>query len=219
MATGARANPAQLTEDKALVERLLAGDQLAYDQFFEDYFGGLYRFALTRLDFDEELARDMVQTTVVTAIERLDAYRGEGALFTWLCGICRNEISSHFRRVRRRPAQVELVEDTPEIRSVLDSLAAGAGNPEEAFHKTEIARLVHLTLDHLPPRYGRALEWKYIEGLSVREIATRLGTSSKAAESVLTRSREAFRSGFAALSKGAGDGFRGLRLVTSERTG
>lgn len=213
MATGTRASLAQLAEDRALVERLLAGDQTAYDQFFEDYFGGLYRFALTRLGFDEELAREIVQSTVTTAIERLDAYRGEGALFTWLCGICRNEIRGHFRHLRRAPVEVELVEDTPEIRAVLDALAAGG--PEEELQNTEVARLVHLTLDHLPPRYGRALEWKYIEGLSVREIAVRLGISPKATESILTRSREAFRTGFTALSKSVGEGFRGLRLVTS----
>ena len=219
MATGTRAGSVQLAEDRALVERLLAGDQTAYDRFFEDYFGGLYRFALTRLGFDEELAREIVQSTVATAIERLDAYRGEGALFTWLCGICRNEIRGHFRRLRRAPVEVELVEDTPEIRAVLDALAAGAGGPEEELQNTEVARLVHLTLDHLPPRYGRALEWKYIEGLSVREIAARLGISAKAAESILTRSREAFRTGFTALSEGVGEGFRGLRLVTSGGAG
>jgi len=43
------------------------------------------------------------------------------------------------------------------------------------------------------------LEWKYIQGLSVAEIATRLGTSMKAAESMLTRARLAFREGYSSL--------------------
>ncbi len=53
------------------------------------------------------------------------------------------------------------------------------------------------TLDALPGRYGEALEWKYIDGLSVREIAERLTLSEKAAESVLTRARESFREAIA----------------------
>ncbi len=53
----------------------------------------------------------------------------------------------------------------------------------------------------------------------MREIAARLGISPKTAESILTRSREAFRTGFSALSKSVGEGFRGLRLVTSEGVG
>ena len=58
------------------------------------------------------------------------------------------------------------------------------------------------TLDHLPPRYGHALEWKYIEGLSVDEVARRLGLGYKAAESLLTRARQAFREGFASMMTG-----------------
>ena len=60
--------------------------------------------------------------------------------------------------------------------------------------------MVWAVLDHLPVRYGNALQWKYIQGLSVREIASLLGASPKAAESVLTRARQAFRDGFAAVA-------------------
>ena len=58
---------------------------------------------------------------------------------------------------------------------------------------------MQVTLDSLPLHYGDALEWKYLDGLSVVEIAARLGVSTKAAESRLTRAREAFRDGFSAL--------------------
>ena len=44
------------------------------------------------------------------------------------------------------------------------------------------------------------LEWKYIQELSVDEIAVRLGTGYKATESVLTRARQAFREAFALVS-------------------
>lgn len=210
--------PLHVAEDKILVSRLLAGEEEAFDQFFADYFDGLYRFALSRLDHDEGLAKEIVQSTVLSALESLDAYRGEAALFTWLCGICRFEISGHFRRQRRAPVQVELNEDAPEIRAVLDGLAAGLEGAEESLQRKEVVRLVHLTLDHLPPRYGRALEWKYIDGLPVREIASRLALSPKAAESVLTRARGAFRTGFEALCRSLeGGGERGLRLVPEGR--
>lgn len=54
-------------------------------------------------------------------------------------------------------------------------------------------RLVEATLDSLPGHYGEILEWKYLDGLTVAEIAGRLGLGVKAAESLLTRAREAFR--------------------------
>jgi RNA polymerase sigma-70 factor (ECF subfamily) len=52
----------------------------------------------------------------------------------------------------------------------------------------------------LPRRYSDVLEWKYIQGLSVKEIATRLGVAPKAAESTLNRARSAFRDGFATVA-------------------
>lgn len=58
---------------------------------------------------------------------------------------------------------------------------------------------MQLVLDHLPPRYSHALEWKYLEDLSVHDIAARLQCTPKAAESLLTRARDAFRDAFAAV--------------------
>ncbi len=207
-------------EDRALAKRMLEGDEEAFEQLFGDHFGGLYRFALTRLRGDEELAKEIVQSTVCVAIDKLDTYRGEASLFTWLCSICRFEISAWMRRRQRAPAEVALVEELPEVRTVLESLAVGSHSPEEALQRKEMARLVHLTLDHLPARYGRALEWKYFDAMPVKEIAARLDIGPKAAESVLSRAREAFRTGFAALGRELDAApRRGLYAVTAKRTG
>jgi RNA polymerase sigma-70 factor (ECF subfamily) len=189
--------------DMRLARRVLGGDEAAFEEFFDGYFPRLYRFALARLDGREDAAEDVVQATLCNAMTGLKTFRGEAALFTWLCTLCRHEIGAYIRRHGRPSAAVELVEDAPEIRAALESLAASAGgDPEEPLHRREIARLVQVALDALPSRYGDALEWKYVHGLSVREIAARLRLGPKAAESLLTRARQAFREGFAALTGG-----------------
>ena len=125
------------------------------------------------------------------------------AATTWLCTFCRHEISGFYRRTGKDHAVVELVEDDPEVAAALESLsAANDTGPEADLRRNETGRLVHLLLDRLPPRYSQALEWKYIDGLSVNEIAARLELTSKAAESMLTRAREAFREGFSILARG-----------------
>ena len=191
-------------EDRALVRRMRAGEETAFEQFFNTCFHPLYRFALVRVDYDAELAKEMTQAALCRALEKLDTYRGEAALFSWLCSICRFEISGHFRRTGRLPPAADLKEDGVALRGVLDSLAADADDPENALLRREVARLVHVTVDHLPPHYGQVLEWKYTDGLSVKQIADRLGTSPKAAESLLTRARQAFRDGFASLAGSPG---------------
>jgi RNA polymerase sigma-70 factor (ECF subfamily) len=173
-------------EEKALVERMLAGEEAAMEEFADEYFPGLYRFALARLGGDTETTREVVQTTVCKALAKLETFRGEAPLLGWLCACCRNEIRMGFRKKQRLPRVVELEEDVVSDRDP----------PEGALARKEEVRHVHAVLDLLPPRYARALEWKYIERLSVKEIAERLRLGAKAAESLLTRARQAFREGY-----------------------
>ncbi len=187
-------------DDRALAERMLAGDEEAFEEFFEGMFPALYRFTLARLR-DPDLARETVQSAMCKAVTHLGTYRGEASLSAWLFTICRHEISAHYRRLKRAPAPVELLDELPEVRAALDSLSASQGGPEEALRQKEVAGCVHATLDRLPPRYGRALEWKYLDGLSVKEIAGRLEVGPKAAESLLTRARNAFRDGFSSFER------------------
>lgn len=183
-------------EDRRLVSRLLKGDKAAFDGFVDEYYPRLYRFAYSRLDGNSETAEEIVQTTLVKVIENLSKFRGEASLFTWMCAFCRFEIAALWRGKYRRGNPVELREDAPDIRSALEALSMTPMTPEIELERSELARLVRTTLDHLPPRYGQVLEMKYVTRLSVREIASRMNLSPKAAESLLTRSRNAFKEGF-----------------------
>lgn len=178
-------------DDRARAARMLEGDERAFEEFFQDTFPRLYRFTLPRVGYDADAAEEVVQAALGRAVLKLATYRGEAPLFTWLCTFCRREVSA--RRPRR---EVELAEERPEVRAALESRAPGEGRPEEALHRAEVGRLVRAALDALPPRYGRALEWKYLEGRSVIEVARRLEVGPKAAESLLTRARIAFREAF-----------------------
>jgi len=192
-----------LSADRHLVKRLLAADERAFEEFFEAYFPRLYRFALVRTRHDAEAAEEVVQAALTQVVRKLGTYRGEAALFSWLCTFCRHEISAYYRRQSRQPQPVALVEEIPEIRAALESLmTAGSGDPEVELQRKDLSRLVQVALDQLHPKYGDALEWKYIHGFSVREIASFMDVTPKAAESILSRAREAFRDVFSSLSGG-----------------
>jgi RNA polymerase sigma-70 factor (ECF subfamily) len=179
------------SEDLDLVRRMLAGDGAACDLFAERYPRALYRFALSRLAGDRELARDTAQTAMTKALGKLDTYRGDASLFTWLCACCRNEALMAFRARRGVPAAVPIEGDDGE--ALHDPALERPPGQEAALLAAERAERVHLVLDLLPPQQARALELKYLERLPVREIAGRLGVTAKAAESLLSRGRRAFR--------------------------
>jgi RNA polymerase sigma-70 factor (ECF subfamily) len=181
-------------DDKRLVKRLLAGDERAFNRFFDENYSRLYRFVLARVAQDEEAAAEVAQSALSNALRKIGAWRGEAALFTWLCAIARNEIVDWARRNAGYREQVVLTEDRPEIRAAVDSLLMpGTDGPGRQYQRYEVSRLIQVALDRLPPRYGDVLEWKYIEGYSVKEIAAKLGLSFEATQSLLARAKRAFQ--------------------------
>jgi len=190
-------------EDKMLVKQLLAGEQRAFDRFFDENFARLYRFALVRLSDDPDAAREVAQITLSKAVRKLHTYKGEAALFTWLCSICRNETSDWLAKQGRYREHVVLTEDYAEVRAAVDSVPSSDRlGPEQHYRRVELLRLIQVALDNLPPRYGDVLEWKYIEGQSTKEISERMNIGVEATQSLLARARRAFAEVYSSLSEG-----------------
>lgn len=198
-------------DDKRLVKQLLAGDQRAFDRFFEENFARLYRFAIARLSDDPEGAREVVQITLTRAVRKLDTFRAESALFTWLCAICRNEVSDWLRRQGRYRDHIVLVEDFPEVQAAVDSFQAPLeDSPERHYERVEAMRLIQVALDKLPAKYGNVLEWKYVEGHSVKEISAKLNIGTEATQSLLARAKRAFADVYSSMNKAINDDSNGL---------
>jgi RNA polymerase sigma-70 factor (ECF subfamily) len=189
--------------DRAIAARLLAGEERAFRELFDELFPKLYRFALVRLNGNAGEAEEVVQQTFCNAFEHIASYRGEASLYGWMCQICRNAVTDLARRRQREPLVV--FDDDSAVDGVLEAIAAEvADEPERQAARGDIVRLTQALLDRLPGRYGDVLEWKYVDGLSVKEIAARLEVGPKAAESLLTRARGAFREALAAVAGTSG---------------
>lgn len=197
--SGKIVNFSQLNTDRALAKRVASGDSDAFEAFFREYFPRLFRFTLVRVDRNPELAEEIVQRTMCRVVRKMGTYRGEAVLFTWLCQICRNEMAATYRQRGLQDEKTVPIDDNPAVRAALESVMADADTPEAEHKKKELAEFVRQTLEYLPANYAEALELKYIRGLSVDEIGRQMNISGKAAESVLSRARAAFREGFRSL--------------------
>jgi RNA polymerase sigma-70 factor (ECF subfamily) len=186
--------------DRELVEKLLRGDARAFDDFFNEYYPKLFRFVKRRVG-DAALAEDVAQGALCRALQSLRGYRGEAALFTWLCTLCRRELSARLGEFNPGVGSAGLAEDDPAVRAALESLLANEStDPQLATDRAQLRQAIRVALDYLPAPYGEILEWKYLRDMSIVEIAQRLGRSPKATESLLTRAREAFREAFSLLA-------------------
>ncbi|MDH3531953.1 MAG: sigma-70 family RNA polymerase sigma factor [Gammaproteobacteria bacterium] len=192
-------DPRQIEQDRALASKVAGGDRQAFDRFFREYFPRLFRFTLSRVNNDPDIAEEIVQRTMCIVVRKMGSYRGEALLFTWLCQICRNETRAVFRQRRIELSADTGIEDHPAVRAALESFLAEDQRPEAAMRREEIANFVRITLEHLPAKYATALEMKYVQGYSIAEIGAKLGIGTKAAESVMSRARSAFKEGFHSL--------------------
>ena len=171
---------------------MLAGDSGALDGFVAERY--LPRPLSLRprppRDGDRELTREIVQTTMCKALAKLDTYRGEASLLTWLCACCRNEVLMYPRRSRSTaPVAVELEEGLEPAAAA--SRVVAARDPEVAVPAARDgdAGGAHGARRAAQGHYARALEWKYVERLPVREIAARLKLGGRRPPSRCSRGR------------------------------
>ncbi len=192
--SGNSAASLQVGRDRRLVRRILRGDERALRAFFDEYFPRLYRYARHRLHNDADVD-DVVQVVLAQAARRLETYRGEATLLTWLIQICRHEISKQLKQGQRERDMMSPFLNDDLLRAVVESIETTelSGSPESDSRRLEVISLVQFALDQLPEHYARALELKYIEGYRSAEIAQRLEISDEATQSLLARARRAFR--------------------------
>ncbi len=187
-------------EDRRLAGRMIKGDERAISEFMDIYFPRLFRFALGRLNNDAGNAEEVVQQALTIAARRIVTYRGEASLMTWLAQICRREMGRFTRKQSARNKVITLFDDEPLASAILDTLESDdSGKPLDFTERVELVSLVHTVLDGLPNRHGDFLEWKYIDGLSVIEIAQRLNIGTEAVQSQLARAKKTFKHAFSEL--------------------
>jgi len=182
-----------VTDEHDLITRMRRGEQRAFNQFFDDYAERLGSFAARRSALDAAAIEDVVQMTMINAMRSLESFRGESSLFTWLCQICRNQLADARRKAARQPLTQsfeQLSEEKPlakvvqltDFRDPLDECAAD-----------DDRGVVRRALNKLPAHYARILELRFGDELTVPEISRVLRVSESAAESLLVRARQAFR--------------------------
>ncbi len=92
-----------MAADLALVERMRAGEQAAFHEFFTTYAPRIAGFASRRSALADAALEDVVQVTLNKAFRALPGFRARASLFTWLCQICRNHLADLARQEARRP--------------------------------------------------------------------------------------------------------------------
>jgi RNA polymerase sigma-70 factor (ECF subfamily) len=155
----------------------------------------LVRFARRRLS-DAALAEDMVQDTLLAAIQGVDRFEAKASLRTWLTGILQRRIADGLRRRAREPRYAH---ETADIDRDADDTAADAPepidwrDPPRALEGHQLMRALGDCLRELPPLGARLFQLREIDGLSHDEAAAAAGLDKRRAAVLLHRTRLALR--------------------------
>lgn len=174
-----RGRGADREEDLALARRILAGDDAAFDRFYESNVGRVYAVSL-RLCGDESKARRLTQEAFIRAWERMGTYRGDSRLSSWLHRITVNvALESGRRRTRwwRRLVAEE---------AGLSRRDTGAARPGL---RLDLERAIAA----LPDRAREAMVLRDVEGHSYREIASLMGVAVGTVKAQVHRARALVR--------------------------
>jgi RNA polymerase sigma-70 factor (ECF subfamily) len=180
--------PAQA--DRALADRVLAGDEGAFRDLYRRHTPRLLQLALQLVGGQEADAEDVVQDTWVKAVEKLDGFRWESAFGTWLHAIGVN-VAREAARKRGRRREVEWPEEAE----------PPATEPPERIDPVDLERAIAA----LPEGYRTVLVLHDIEGFTHEAIAAQLGVAPGTTKSQLFWARRAVR---ARLTHGAKGGFQ-----------
>lgn len=166
-----------LPESKSIVKKFKAGDAAAFDAIYDIYHQKLYYFALGLVK-DHDSAGEIIQEVFVTLWEKRDqvdvAFNFDNYIFT----IAQNSIRKFFRK-KSIESKVKdfLLNNSPELIEETDS----------SIIYNELLELANKTIEKLPPKRKAIYKLSRHEGLTIKEIASRLDISTRTAENQLSR--------------------------------
>jgi RNA polymerase sigma-70 factor (ECF subfamily) len=181
----ARESGRGVNDDVALVTAVLQKDRKATAEFVNTYTDVVYAFIRRRLSPRHDLVDDLVQEVFIAAWENLTSFRGTSPLRGWLLGIARHKIEDYYRRLLQaaQPLEPSVAEELPAVELDMEAIADRKRTEQRA----------QQVLADLPEHYSVALQWRYWEKRTAREMAEATGRSEKAIERLLSRAREQFR--------------------------
>jgi len=171
--------------------------------WLDEYGDTLFRYALARLR-DTTHAEDMVQETLMAALQARASYSGRASEKTWLTGILKHKIVDFIRKQVRETTvdDISVLSDAA-TESEVDNLfdvrgnwirpPRDWGNPDKTLHNRQFLDVLEACLGRLKPAFANVFALKELSGLSNEEICNELGITATNCGVMLYRARMGLR--------------------------
>ena len=158
--------------DKAIIKRCQRGDRQAFDELIRLYYDYVFGFLLKNTA-DEILSEDLTQETFLKMIRSIEKYDpgGSASFGTWLITLAKNCYIDYLRRNRIRLEDIDSLPVEDE-RNVAD----------EVERKLQYEQIME-AMETLPPEQALAIKLKYVEDMTLAQIAEQFGVQQKTIKS------------------------------------
>lgn len=153
------------------------------ERWLADHGDVLYRFALSRLR-DPQTTEDLVQDTFLAALKGAESFSGRAQERTWLIGILKHKIIDHFRKHKRMFLSEDLEMKEQDPGAFLDrkgewtiGQSAWITDPQEAFRRKEIWKILEECLEQLPERQKAVYILREVQEQRAEDICKELDIS------------------------------------------
>ncbi len=180
-------------DDGALVALVKGGDRGAFRHIMQRCNQRLYRVVRGLVDNNAE-AEDVVQEAYVHAFEKIDSFRGEASIATWLTRIALNEAYGRLRK-RRHTVEIEHIDALAQMpgKVVMFPNQFGGEDPAAAAARQQLRHMLECAVDGLPEAFRIVFVLREIEGCTVEETATALDLRPETVKTRLHRARRLLR--------------------------
>jgi RNA polymerase sigma-70 factor, ECF subfamily len=177
--------------DAALVERLRRAEAGAAEGLVDTYGDRVYRLAL-RITGNEQDAEEAVQDVFWSVVRKIDTFRGESLLGSWIYRITANAAYQKLRRTAHRRDEISLDQVLPIIddgHHHLDPSGDWSAKIDDPAIQSELRDVLASAIDELPANHRAVIVLHDVEGLSMAEVADALGISLATAKTTAHRAR------------------------------
>lgn len=193
-----------ISSDSTLIERLQAGDDSAVAELAREYGTRVYQLAL-RYTRNKEDAEEVVQDVLLKVRDKIDAFRGDAALSSWIYRITFNTAMSRLRSTRSSRYYEVPEEGTSSgedglLRTTEPADWTNLG--DDVVHRREMRDALRTAVAELPPIYRAPVILRDLRGLSTEEASRQLKVKDQTLKSRLHRGRLILRERLADFADG-----------------
>ena len=177
--------------EEELIRALRQGHDKAVLFWYHAYQARLLAFIGQRVSLLQD-AEELTQETFINCLRNLPQFAGHSSLWTWMCAIAKHEVGDYYRKKYAK----KVLKLLPLTDWLWPNIEGGQPEAEPLAFDNELPEKLNQVWSKIGGYYQELLQQKYLDRLSVAQLAEHYGKSFKAIESDLYRARRAFKAAY-----------------------